>query len=1067
MIANGTGQPPRILTVPAGLPFLRTLAASLLDGTLTPHYRYDRADPLALSRITILVPTRRSTRMLRAEFARLLGGEAAILPIIKPLGETEEDGDFFDADAPELLDLAPPISNVVRLLELARLILAWRNKLPDIVRSIHSDSPLVAPASPSDAVWLARALVELIDAVETEELEWDALDRIDARDHAGWWQLTLAFLHIAIAFWPERLKELSRSSPSRHRNESMRAEIRRFRQKQSPDPVIVAGSTGAIPAAADFIHAVAEHPTGTVVLPGLDLHLSQAQWAEVDPVPLPGKFADAASRSHPQYNMSRLLKRLKLEREDITEIEGEPEVIRDRAMILSQAMAPAASTDRWSEWRAAFGTGRMERAFADVALLEAGNEREEAAAIAIALRLALEEPGADGESRAALITPDRALARRVAAELARYGILADDSAGTPFVATPQGTLIKLLLEATLRPGDPLAIVSLLKHPLCRFGFEVDEYRKAVWALEILALRGGVRSADISDLGPLLEHHLAREAETRRQPQWRTALDEDDIECARLLAERIRVCVEPLTSALARRDGHASMIRAARPLSDWATRAGRVLEAITTDPERGLALLWDAEGGASLAQLLGEVIETDGEIEADGPQFIDIMDALMAGAAVKPQAQRNPRVFIFGTLESRLQNVDTVIIGGMNEGSWPVQSANNPFLSRHMKSEIGLEPPERRIGQQAHDLAMASGTAKLIYSRALKQGGAPTVASRWIQRLLALGGTDFAAGLRERGNRYLSFAQKIDIGASQAPAQRPDPRPPLALQPKSYSFSEVGRLRRDPYAIYARRVLRLDPLLPFNADPGAAERGSLYHAIVDRFVREGHDPLSPEAAPALSAIATRLFDEAALPLHIDIVWRVRFAEVARSFLAWERRRKPEIRASKTEIWAALDLPELGIALTGIADRIDLKPAGHADIIDYKTGSSPSLSQARSLLDPQLPLEAAALSRGAFTAIGAARPADLLYVRLRPGTRFSDETVNNELSDRARNPRSAVDLAEEALDQLAKLVTLLQTNQRGFVSRLIPEQLNDFSGEYDHLARVAEWSTAEASEGAADE
>ena len=191
------GHAPRVLTIAAGQPFLRLLAKSLCDGSLTERYRYDPDDPLSLAKVTILVPTRRAARVLRSEFVDILGGRSAILPIIRALGETDDDSGFFDVESPTLFDLAPPINNTVRLLELARLVLAWRNQLPEVIRSIHAETPLVAPASPADAVWLARSLVELIDAVETEEADWEDLKNLDSGDFASWWQLSLQFLTIA------------------------------------------------------------------------------------------------------------------------------------------------------------------------------------------------------------------------------------------------------------------------------------------------------------------------------------------------------------------------------------------------------------------------------------------------------------------------------------------------------------------------------------------------------------------------------------------------------------------------------------------------------------------------------------------------------------------------------------------------------------------------------------------------------------------------------------------------------------------------------------------------------
>ena len=299
-------SPNRLFSIPAGAPFLKTLAAALCDGRLNETFRYNPDNPLSLADVTIFVPTRRSARVLRSEFVDLLGGRAAILPVIRPLGETDDDQGFFDLVAPEEMDLALPIGGTARLLELGRLILAWRNQLPKIVLDVHSESPLVAPASPADAIWLARALAELIDAIETEERDWKDLDNLQTGEHALWWQLTAEFLKIASAFWPTRLEELKRSSPAKHRASILRGEARRITEREHKGPVIVAGSTGSVPAAAELIAAISRLAEGTVVLPGLDMTMPQDQWDMVGEETFDGK-PDPSSRSHPQFGLSRLL----------------------------------------------------------------------------------------------------------------------------------------------------------------------------------------------------------------------------------------------------------------------------------------------------------------------------------------------------------------------------------------------------------------------------------------------------------------------------------------------------------------------------------------------------------------------------------------------------------------------------------------------------------------------------------------------------------------------------------------------------------------------------------------
>lgn len=1053
----------RILTIAPGTPFLKTLAESLCDGRLAPGFRYDPADPLSLAKVTIYVPTRRSARVLRSEFVDLLGGQSAILPIIRPLGETDDDSGFFDVETPATIDLAPPISSTARLVELARLILAWRNSLPDAIRAVHSDSPLVAPASPADAIWLARSLAEVIDAMDTEDREWSALSKLDTADHAQWWQLTADFLKIASVFWPARLDELNKSSSGRHRNAILRAEAERIARIGSDDPIIVAGSTGSIPAAADLIAAVASLPQGTVVLPGLDMDMPEEQWQSINESP-----DDPSSRTHSQYGLYILLQKLGVSRNDAEQIGLLDRDLKDRAAIFSTALAPAKATSEWNEWREDKSEAFFEQAFASAAIIEAANEREEATAIAIALRLALENGGTGGQSQAALITPDRGLARRVATELARFGIEADDSAGTPLSATPQAGLLMLALEAILRPGDHVAVMSLLKHPLSRFGLGQTEVGHAVAGLELLALRGGRTETTLDTLEALLHRQLALHADDRHAPHWRKSLGEGTDLAAADLARRINAAIEPLDAAFIRKDAVTGRLTARLTLADWAERTGRVIEAMCIDEKGDLASLWSHEAGEKLSGLLSELMDCGSVLEADGPQWIDIMTALIAGESIKPRAMRHPRVFIFGALEARLQSVDTVIIGGLNEGIWPGQTANNPFLSRNMKTAIGLEPPERRIGQLAHDFEMANGTRQIFYTRSLRQGSTPAVASRWLQRLLALGGEGFTETLKARGTAYRHWANMLDDGENQQPAKRPAPTPPADLQPKSYSFSEVGRLRRDPYSIYARRILKLDPLDEFNRDPGAADRGTLYHRIMETYSREGHVAGTPAAEEAMFRVLHACFDAENLPPHIDVVWRPRFEAVAREFLKWEKDRRALVKRSHIEVRAGQEIPEAGIRLTGVADRIDIKTTGMADIIDYKTGLSPSVKQARSLLDPQLALEAAALMRGAFKDAGSPTPEDLIYVRLRPGQRFGTDTINNEHAKASAKtvPKSAAELATDSIDQLAKFVISLRERKNGFVSRLIPEEQQAYGGEYDHLARVSEWSTAEPGDGDAE-
>ncbi|MGB3387690.1 MAG: double-strand break repair protein AddB, partial [Pseudaminobacter sp.] len=449
---------PRVFSIPVGAAFLPTLADELLAGRLIPDFS-GSGDPTALADVTIYVPTRRAARELRGVFVDKAGGRSAILPMIRPLGEFDEAEAAFAPEGAGELELAPPIAPVDRLLLLAPLVKRWKSRLPAHVAALFEEE-IVVPASTSDSIWLARDLAGLMDEIETEGSDWSRLGELVSGNLAGWWQVTLDFLEIVTSNWPALLAERGRSNPAAHRSALIWLEAERLRQNPPAGPVIAAGSTGSIPATAELLATIAGLPRGAVVLPGLDKRMDERAWdAIIQPLPPP------ALLGHPQYGLARLLQKIGLLRADGDEIGTVPSLQVLRATTIGQALLPAEATDDWAGLRAGLGADALDEAFAHVSLIEAANERDEAVAIAIALRQAVEAP----QETAALVTSDRNLARRVSTELLRFGIQADDSGGTPLANTPPGSLLRLLLQAMFRPGDPVAIMALLKHPLLGLG----------------------------------------------------------------------------------------------------------------------------------------------------------------------------------------------------------------------------------------------------------------------------------------------------------------------------------------------------------------------------------------------------------------------------------------------------------------------------------------------------------------------------------------------------------------------------------------------------------------------
>ncbi|RWE34604.1 MAG: double-strand break repair protein AddB, partial [Mesorhizobium sp.] len=478
-----------------------------------------------------------------------------------------------------------------------------------------------------------------------------------------------------------------------------------------------------------------------------------------------------------------------------------------------------------------------------------------------------------------------------------------------------------------------------------------------------------------------------------------------------------------------------------------------LENLGRSADGGLGELYAGDAGEKLAELLSGLVAASAPLSFAAIEWPDVMEALIAPETVKPAQGTDRNIAIWGALEARLQSVDTLVIGGLNEGVWPRKPESDRFMSRLMKTGIDLEPPERRIGLAAHDFQMAMGARKVLLARSARAGDAPAVPSRWLQRLLTFIGNDQATALRQRGDELLAWARTLDTAPKRDFAPRPQPKPPLPVRPGHFSVTEIETLRRDPYAIYARRILGLMPLDPLIRDPGAAERGTLFHAILHLFSSEVADPRAPDALAGLIAAGRACFAEAALPADVEAVWWPRFEKLAANIIEWERTRADAVVQRHAEERARKNVVgQSGVTLSGYADRVDLLAGGMADILDYKTGSSPSKAQAHTLLAPQLALEGALLRRGAFKDLGAREPSQLAFIRLKPNGEVFEESI----LEHNRQPRTAADLAEEAWARLEKLLIHYADPATGYLSRALPFREGETDGDYDHLARVLEWS-----------
>ncbi|WOI55925.1 double-strand break repair protein AddB [Palleronia sp. LCG004] len=897
---------------------------------------------------------------------------------------------------PLLTDLPPPADPLGRRLELTQLTAALIRADPDL-------------AGQSAAFDLADSLATLIDEMQGEGVPLGAITGLDVTDQSGHWQRALRFLSLLEGF----LAADTTPDPEARQRRVVEALIEKWQIAPPAHPVIVAGSTGSRGTTALLMRAVAQLPQGAVILPGVDPDMPREIW---------DAMGDALSaEDHPQYRFVRIARDLDLHPGDIrpwTDADPDPQ----RRRLVSMALRPAPVTDGWLRDGPALGD--LVEAAANVSLLEAPDPRIEALAIAIRLRAALDEGKV-----AALISPDRVLTRQVTAALDRWGIEPDDSAGRPLALSVPGRLLRHMAARLGTPSAPEDLLTILKHPLTHTGTDRGPHLRLTHELELWLRRDGPPHPTPEDL-----HGWASRSGIEGAEEW-VAWIEATILAAALL-----------------RDG---------ALSDIVARHLSLTEALAGGPAGGSGELWLERAGEKAAEVmsgLGDQADAAGAFTLT--DYRALLDAIL-DTDVRDPIRPDPRVMIWGTLEARVQGADLVILGGLNEGVWPEAPKADPWLNRRMRAEAGLLLPERRIGLSAHDFQQAVCAPEVLITRAARNAEAETVMSRWLNRLTnlmagleATGGRTALDEMRARGRVWLTHAETLEARILPSPPERrPAPCPPVHMRPRELSVTDIQRLVRDPYAIYARRILNLSPLDSLRKDPDAALRGTLIHSVFERYVEEGIDPAAPNAADALMRLAEEELIRDVPWRATRIAWLARLERVVPWFLDQDAAHRATAMPEAQERRARLEVAGTGVTIVGKADRIDRATDGGLVLLDYKTGAAPTARQIRQY-DPQLLIEAVMAEAGTFEGLPAARVAQVGHVELGSTPRWRSHPL--------RDPAAEVPLSpEEALAMLTKLLSAYGDEGQGYASRRAMEKMAYEHG-YDHLARFGEWDISERPE-----
>ncbi|MGB3796651.1 MAG: PD-(D/E)XK nuclease family protein, partial [Alteraurantiacibacter sp.] len=865
-------QTPQIYSIAAHRGFADALVAGL-----APRYA---DEDFGLARLTLLLPSARAARTMSEAFVRHAGetGSAGLLmPRMVLVGDLDLDeslGPLFDSlgAGASIPSAADP---TYRWLRLAALI-----------REVGGEK------APRGAALLTLALEtgQVMDRLLVEEIAPDELlshrviDLVgDLSDH---WRANLHLFATIQRLWLAELDKRGERDAAARRNILFREAARRMRTNPPPTPIVAAGVTSAAPALARLLRTVSELPQGAVVLPDLDLSMENAVWDELgsagnasDETP----FTSGDALTHPQYHLKLLLNRMGVNRAEVQQwhragvAKGPPE----RTHAISSLFLPPEASKAWVTLPAA------KRRMAGVRLVETANPEEEAQAIALLARQALEEP----EKRVAVVTPDRGLAGRVVQHLRRWHIAADDSAGRPLGETAAGRVVLLLAEVAAEAAAPVPLMALLQHPLVAAGEDRAAWLRAARRFELL-LRGPRKAPGFIPLRP-----LAKKAGV--EPWWQQ------------VEQKLAPLLEPGETV---------------ELAKWLDLLAGAGEELCGEA------LWAREDGRALSSFVEDLRRhaRDVSMPIDADDLPRVLRDAMDRTAVRPPYGGHPRVAIYGLLEARMTRADLVICSGLNEGTWPPRPATDALLAPGVLRVLGVPGADFRIGLSAHDLAGALGAPHVVLTRSRRDLAGPAIASRFLLRVRALLGEDLVE--RHEDKEIVEMARALEPAPMELPHYpRPQPCPSAEIRRQDISVTALDRLRSDPYQYYASKLLRLNDLDHLDAAPTPAWQGELAHKILEDW-HEGKGTLEELAEQNLGAMSAH-------PL-MRALWRPRLM-AALKWVEQEIRENPDRIPAAIEQWGEMNVR--GVRIFGKADRIDTLADGTLAIVDYKTGSPPRGAQ----------------------------------------------------------------------------------------------------------------------------
>lgn len=983
-----------VYTIPAGYNFAPALIKKLLSQT--------QGNPSELANITIILPMNRTRRIIEDVALKLSPDNAVFLPKMITLGEIDDEDISIDAVLSSGSHEVIPdsIDPLERQMILTRLIMGfWAQEQQQFTQD--------------QAFMLARSLSSLIDQIHTQGLDPHDLQDLVPDHLAAHWQKTLDFLKIITQHWPLILREKGVVDPAERRDRLIRALAAHWQSTQPTSRIIIAGSTGSIPAVADLMAVIATLPSGEIILPGLDQSISYEKWEQIPAY-------------HPQYGLKKLLFKLEKSRNSV-KIWGECDKKHKKSPLLSSIMGDNLEI---------IEKNTLNESLKGVSYYECDDEQQESDLIALKLRDMIAR---DSQETAIVVTPDRNLARRIIASAARWDITLDDSAGQPLHKTPEGTLILQIAQWWQSPQDSVRFLSMIKHPL-----SLSKFRQKGWDLELCEFE---KSYIRAQNGQYSWHHKLIEIDKNNHP----AHSEKFIQ----FLQDLYTNIEPIMSAV-HADQNKEILFNFNDLYEIHNKV--INQLLQIDDFTNIGTDLHQNQAFSVINNILKHSDLFGNISLYS--YNQILQTLLSQQTDRTSYGMHPQIQILGAIEGRTSHADLIIMSGLNEGTWPDAYMPDPWMSENMRKQFGLPIAEQKLSLSAHDFCQYISHDKVMITRSITQNGTPTLPARWIGALKMLCDHQGVTINSLDDNALYGWLGGLNLGKKQTPIERPAPTPPENMRPSSLSVTQIETWFKDPYSIYARKILNLRALESPGEDKEAAIKGDIIHKALENFTKSQGNKGSQEATITLMELAKDAANDMSIPDHLWVKWaaslHMAFSKISTHLNLWKSIASPY----RQEIWGEMTIntPKADFQLIGRADRIDqvIDPLlkGHdtlsCAIIDYKSSAgSLNASGIKSGALPQLPLEALILQEGGFENMPAASVVYMGYWPVAAGSKGGQDICVKE---------NIPDIIDNIKNNLVHMIDKFSDPNTPYICCPNPQNTPRFN-DYTHLSRIAEWSAQE--------